>query len=56
MVRLERRPAGAQALIKRDIFSRLMPVRSFDLIAPRRMAEVITRSRTSANGMVSLNY
>jgi hypothetical protein len=34
--------------MKKDIISRLAPVRSFDLIAWRRQAEVITRSKTSA--------
>ena len=36
----------------KENISRLTPVRSFDLIAWRRMLEVITRSATSVNGVV----
>jgi hypothetical protein len=41
-------------MIKKDIISRLTPVRSFDRIASRSEADVITCSKTAANGMVSL--
>lgn len=54
-MRLARRPAGARVLINKEITSRLAPARSFALIASRSVADVITRTKASANGLVPLS-